>query len=155
MAKPSMIPCGWSPPRSSQGLPWTSGHWRPCRGPVWPSSFLSVTRSHRALAVAVCPEGSLCIHSRCPGTPRLQPPQNSLSPQEALRETSCYPELLAYWGCYPEWDRTLPEKQLGGGESLREREGGRGRKLGWPRAGAASCVEWGPPPARTGLLGGA
>lgn len=116
-------------PKGCSGLQATGGR---AGDPCGPAPFF---RSHRALAVAMCPEGSPCIHSRCPGTPQTAaPPQNSLSPQEALRETSCCPELLAYWGCYPEWDRTLPEKQLEGGESLRER-GREGQETGLAEGG--------------------
>lgn len=79
------------------------------------------------------------------------PAQNSFSLQEALQETSCCPELLTSLN-----GTELCQRNSWREERAREseREGGRGRKLGWPRAGAASCVEWGPPEEAGGHASG-
>lgn len=96
----------------------------------------------------LCAQKAVCPFVQdAPEPPGLQPPpQNSLSPQEALRETSCCPELLARWGCCPEWDRTLPEKQLEGGESMREEReregGGEGGAGNWAGQGRGRPAAW-------------
>ena len=153
MSKPSVIPCGWSPPRSSQGFPWTSGHWRLCRGPPV-ARLLSRGHGHTVLWLrlsvqkAMCPFIQDALEPPSPHQIAASPRTPSTLTQRGLcgRPRAVLSSSSERSRC-PEWDRTLPEKQLEGGErgragqetGLAEAGGGQLRGVGAAGEAAPAC----------------
>lgn len=121
-----------------------------CAGGPVPDFFLSIT----LFFGCGCLPRKQFIHSfKVSSNPTERSPAPALEHLHPLRGSwGDQSELRAGWGCCPARDRLRQRN------SWREGAGGRGRKLGRTRAGAASCREWGlpgrlSPPARAWAAG--
>lgn len=144
LARPSVGPCRWG-----QSLPWyLEAGFRPGLPEGSPGrqavrearSPASSSQSRCSLAVAVRPESSSSVHSKSPRTPCSAVPPPALQhprPGEAPGQTQ------SVLSSQPAGAAVPPGTDCAGETAGGRRTGGRGRKLGRRRAGAASCREWG------------